>query len=121
MTILARVQAAQKGIIGEVPWQRYQFHILQTALAYVSRDAKNADVPWDIRTKLNATDIHYAHESLKQTVTKYKSIAPKFAGWMETAIPESLTVMLPPEGLLKRLRTSNGIERSIRNSGVDSK
>jgi transposase-like protein len=55
--------------------------------------------------------MHYALEALKQNVTKYKSIAPKLAAWMETAIPESLTVMQLPEGLRKRLRTSNGIER----------
>ena len=69
-----------------------------------------AEVTRDIKAILNAPDMHYALEALKQNVTKYKSIAPKLAAWME-AIPESLTVIQLPEGLRKRLRTSNGIER----------
>jgi len=107
----AGLRAARKAVFGGVPWQRCQFHIQQNALAYVPRDAMKAEVTQDIKAILNAPDMHYALEALKQSITKYKSIAPKLAAWMETAIPESLTVMQLPEGLRKRLRTSNGIER----------
>ena len=107
----AGLRAARKAVFGGVPWQRCQFHIQQNALAYVPRDAMKPEVTRDIKAILNAPDMHYALEALKQSVTKYKSIAPRLAAWMETAIPESLTVMQLPEGLRKRLRTSNGIER----------
>ena len=107
----AGLRAARKAVFGGVPWQRCQFHIQQNALAYVPRDAMKAEVTRDIKAILNAPDMHYALEALKQSVTKYKLIAPRLAAWMETTIPESLTVMQLPEGLRKRLRTSNGIER----------
>lgn len=107
----AGLRAARKAVFGGVPWQRCQIYILQNALAYVPRDAMKPKVTQDIKAILNAPDKHYALEALMQIVTKYKSIAPKLAAWMEAAIPESLTVMLLPEGLRKRLRTSNGIER----------
>ena len=38
-------------------------------------------------------------------------MAPKRTAWMETALAESLTVMQLREGLRKRLRPFNGIER----------
>ena len=57
---------------------------------------------------LNAPDTHYALEALKQNGSKVKSSGPKLAAWMETTIPESLTVMQLPEGLRTRLRTPNG-------------
>ena len=107
----AGLRAARKAVFGGVPWQRCQFHIQQNALAYVPRDAMKPEVTRDIKAILNAPDMHYALEALKINVTKYKSIAPRLAAWMETAIPESLTVMQLPEALRKRLRTSNGIER----------
>ena len=71
----------------------------------------NREVTRDIRTILNAPDIHYVLEVLKQSVTKLKSSVRKLAAWMETEVPESLTVMPLSEPLRKRLPTSNGIER----------
>ena len=80
-------------------------------LATVPRDAMKPEGTRDIKAILSAPDIDYALEALKQNVTKVKSIAPKLATWIETAIPECLTVMQLAEGLRKRLRTSHGLER----------
>ena len=55
--------------------------------------------------------MHYALEALKQSGSKVRSIAPKFAAWMETAKPESLTVLHLPKELRKALRVSTGPER----------
>lgn len=65
----------------------------------------------EIKAILNAPGMHYAPEALKQNGAKVDSIAPKLASRIETAIPESLTVMLLPSVLRKRLRIFNGIER----------
>ena len=107
----AGLKAARKAVFGGVSWKHCQFHIQLNALAYVPGDAMKPEVTRDIKAILIAPDMLYALEALKQSVTKYKSIAQKLVAWMETAIPESLTVMQLPEGLRKRLRTSNGIER----------
>ena len=63
----AGLRAARKAIFGGVPWQRCQFHIQQNALAYVPRDAMKPEVTRDIKASLNAPDMHYALEALKQS------------------------------------------------------
>ena len=40
-------------------------------------------------------------------VEKYAKSAPQLSAWMETALPEGLTVFSLPEHKRKRLRTSN--------------
>ena len=52
---------------------------------------------------------HLTHLSL--AIQKYQSSAPKLAQWMESSIPEGLTVFTFPEPMRKRLRTSNVLER----------
>ena len=44
-------------------------------------------------------------------VDKYQAECPELATWMETNVPESLTVMQFPESHRRRLRTSNLAER----------
>lgn len=63
----------------------------------------------DIRVILNAPDNTTAIDSLRLTIAKVETSAPRLAKWMETAIPEALTVtQLPSE-----IKTSNGLERVI--------
>ena len=42
---------------------------------------------------------------------KYRTSAPKLAEWLETNVPEGLTVFALPPGHRRRLRTSNMLER----------
>jgi putative transposase len=65
----------------------------------------------DIRAIFNARDRSEAETLLAQTVTKYATSAAKLANWLETAIPQGLTVFAFPEPHRRRLRTSNGLER----------
>lgn len=44
-------------------------------------------------------------------VTKYSQSAAHLADWLETSIPECLTVFAFPEAQRRRLRTTNGLER----------
>jgi transposase-like protein len=69
-----------------------------------------ASVAADIRSIFNSEDLVHAEERLAQLVVKYQKTAPALSAWMETAIPEGLTVMLLAEPLRKRLRTSNMCE-----------
>jgi len=58
----------------------------------------------------DTTDPIDAEERLAQLVVKYEKTAGSLSKWMETAIPQGLTVMLLAEPLRKRLRTSNMCE-----------
>jgi transposase-like protein len=107
----AGLKAARQAVFGGVPWQRCQFHLQQNAQSYVTRQEQQAEVAADIRAIFNARDRAEAEARLAQTVTKYRHSATRLADWLETSIPECLTVFAFPEPQRRRLRTANGLER----------
>lgn len=105
------LKAARQAVFGGLPWQRCQFHLQQNAQAYVPRQALKAEVAADIRAVFNAPNRATAEALLAQTVTRYAVSAPKLAEWMETNLPEGLTVFAWKAGQRRLLRTVNGLER----------
>ncbi len=105
------LKAARKAVFGGLPWQRCQFHLQQNAQAYISRQEQRAEVAADIRAIFNARNLTEAQNLLAQTVSKYAQSASQLADWLETSIPEGLTVFAFPEAHRRRLRTANGLER----------
>jgi len=105
------LKAARQAVFGGVPWQRCQFHLQQNAQSYVTRQEQQAEVAADIRAIFNARDRVEAEARLAQTVTKYSQSATRLADWLQTTIPEGLTVFTFPEPQRRRLRTANGLER----------
>ena len=65
----------------------------------------------DIRSVFNCTDRPSAERRLKEIVNAYSASAPKLPAWLETAIPQGLTVFTFPAPHQRRLRTSNPLER----------
>jgi len=80
-------------------------------MSYVPRREILAEVAADIRKVFNAPDRPTAESYLKQTVQKYAHSASRLADWMETNLPEGLTVFAFPESHRKKLRTNNIQER----------
>ena len=108
----AGLRAARKAVFGGVPWQRCPFHLKQNATAYVPKAEISNGVTRDIRVILDAPEPTPAFELLRLTIAKVETSAPKLAKWMESAIPEALTVIQLPSEIRKRLRTTNGLERT---------
>ena len=107
----AGLRAARRAVFPNLPWQRCQFHLQQNAQGYVPRVSMRMEVARDLRGVFNATDLAEAQERLHKTVEKYRTVAPALSAWMETAVPEGLTVFQVPEPHRRRLRTTNGMER----------
>jgi putative transposase len=105
------LQAARKAVFGGVPWQRCQFHLQQNAQAFVPRQEMKREVAAAIRAIFTAPSRAAADALLTQTVQTYAKSASKLATWLETAIPEGLTVFAFPSSHHQRLRTTNGLER----------
>lgn len=105
------LQAARRAVFGGVPWQRCQFHLQQNAGAYVPRQEQRAEVAADIRAIFTALNQYEAETLLAKTVQKYAKTAPRLSTWLETAIPEGLTVFAFPAAHRRLLRTTNGVER----------
>jgi transposase-like protein len=107
----AGLQAARQAVFGGIPWQRCQFHLQQNARAYVPRKGMLTEVADDLRTIFNAPDKTTAEAWLARTVQKYENKASRLANWMETNIPEGLTVFSYPRPHQRRIRTANLLER----------
>ncbi len=105
------LQAARTAVLGGVPWQRCQFHLQQNAGAYVPRHDLKASVAADIRAIFNAANRSEAEALLAKTVQKYATSAPRLSSWMDSNIPEGLTVFAFPAAHRRLLRTTNGLER----------
>lgn len=105
------LKQARRAVFGGVPWQRCQFHLQQNAQAYVPRRRMKSTVAADIRGVFNATTRHGAETILAGLVEKYAEKAPQLATWLETNIPEGLTVFSFPAQHQRRIRTANGMER----------
>lgn len=90
----AVLRAARKAVFGGIPWQRYQFHLQQIAAAHVPKVEMRSQITRAIRVILDAPDNRAVLETLRFTIANYETVAPKLVWWMETAIPESLSVML---------------------------
>lgn len=105
------LRAACRTVFGGIPWQRCQFHLQKNAQAYVSRRSMQSEVAEDLRTIFNAPDRATADAWLAQIVKKYEPSASHLATWVETNIPEGLTVFYFPQSHRRRIRTANLLER----------
>jgi len=107
----AGLKQARQAVFGSIPWQRCQFHLQQNAQAYVPRQDMKSEVAADIRVIFNAPNRIEADALLTKTVQRYASRYPKLADWLETNLPEGLTVFDFPESHRRLIRTTNGLER----------
>ena len=105
------LKAALKACFPGVLWQRCQFHLQQNAGSYLPRQSMRKAAAADIRSIFDAPDREESNRRLTIVADKYRQTAPKFADWIETNIPEGLTVFALPDGHRKRLRTTNMLER----------
>jgi putative transposase len=105
------LKAARLAVFGGISWQRCQFHLQQNAQAFVPRKGLEKEVADDIRTIFTAPDRAIAESYLTRAVQKYSKIASKLAVWMETNIPEGLTVFSFPPAHRRLIRTTNSLER----------
>jgi putative transposase len=107
----AGLREARQARFPGVPWQRCQFHLQQNAMHYVPKVALRDEAAADLRAVFNASDRIEAERRLGQIVTKYATTAPKLSTWLETNVPEGLTVFLLPASHRVKMRTTNPLER----------
>ena len=94
-----------------VPWQRCQFHLAENLLDHVPKSLPQEDASAELRSIFNALDRTEAERLLARMVDKYATSAPKLAAWLESNVPEGLTVFDLPAKHRRRLRTNNLVER----------
>jgi transposase-like protein len=107
----AGLKEARQSRFSGVPWQRCQFHLQQNAMQYVPNVAMREQVGDDLRNVFNAPDRSEAERQLQLLIRKYAKSAPKLAAWLETDLPEGLTVFGLPAAHRRKMRTTNMLER----------
>lgn len=105
------LKAALTSVFPSVPWQRCQVHLQRNATAYVPKVSMRSEVARDIRTIFNAPDRSEAERFLEMAVEKYKDKATRLSEWLESNVPEGLTVFTLPENQRRKLRSTNMVER----------
>ena len=88
-----------------VPWQRCQFHLQRNAAQHVPKVSMRTSVAEDLRDVFNAPTRNEADRRLAAVTAKHRADAPQLADWLETNIPEGLTVFRTPPAHC--LRTTN--------------
>lgn len=109
----AGLRAARQAVFPGALWQRCQFHLAQNAIHHAPSAAIRKRIGSELRRVWNAENLESAQEEVRRLVEVYRSSAPKLADWLESAVPEGLTVFRLPDHHRKRLRTSNPMERAI--------
>jgi putative transposase len=105
------LKAALQARFAGVPWQRCQFHLAKNMLAYVPASLSQDEASADLRAVFNAPNLAEANRLLEMMVKKYLATAPKLTAWLESNVPEGLTVFDFPAEHRRRLRTNNALER----------
>ena len=90
----AGLKAALTAVFPSVSWQRCQVHLQRNATAYVPKVSMRSEVSRDIRTMFNAPDRTEAERFLGMAIEKYKYSASRLSEWLESNIPEGLTVFV---------------------------
>lgn len=107
----AGLKAALTARLAGVKWQRCQFHLAQNLLDYLPPNVSQEEASAELRGVFNAPNRAEADRLLTLMVQKYAPLSKKLAAWLETSVPEGLTVFDFPVEHRRRLRTNNGLER----------
>lgn len=107
----AGLKEARETRLSGVPWQRCQFHLAQNMLKHLPPSLDQKEASGDLRAVWNAANRSEAERLLGLMVEKHASSVPKLAAWLETNVPEGLTVFDFPAEHRRRLRTNNCSER----------
>lgn len=107
----AGLRAALTTRLAGVKWQRCQFHLAQNLLDYLPPNVSQEEASAELRGVFNAPNRAEADRLLRLMADKYRPVSKRLADWLETNIPEGLTVFDFPVEHRRRLRTNNGLER----------
>ena len=92
-------------------WQRCQTHYQRNAGSKVPRRARN-QIHSQLRDVFAAPDLKQAWQRANRLIEEWAVTYPDLSTWLEETIADALAVFVLPAPHRKRLRTTNGLERS---------
>ena len=109
----AGLRAARWVALLGATWQRRECHLQRNAFNRASTARVRKRIEAELREVWNAQGVEHALAILDELVAAYRPRHPKFADWLEHNAPEGLAVFGLPQAHRQKMRTTNGIERSI--------
>ena len=107
----AGLKNARKAVFPAVKWQRCQFHFAQNAQAKSKSQQGREVIGAAVRRIFACPTIQSARDEVKAVVRELKETNSHFTTWLEENVEESLTCYAFSEQWLRKLRTTNGVER----------
>jgi len=96
----AGLRAALQARFTGVPWQRCQFHLAKNLFDHLPPNVSQPEASADLRAVFNAPSRNEAERLLGLMVSKYTPASKKLAAWLETNVPEGLTVFDFPVSII---------------------
>lgn len=93
-----------------VPWQRCQHHFLKNIVDNVPKNYRKG-ISSELTNMFNSETIEEARKKRDEIIRDYQDIAEKAMSCLDEGFEDAMTVMVLPQNLRKKLRTSNHIER----------
>jgi len=91
-------------------WQRCQTHFVRNILEVCPKSLQKK-LHARLRHIFDAPDLDTARRLLKEVVQEFEAVAPKAMERLEAGFEDAMAVMVLPEPVRRRLRTTNAIER----------
>ena len=107
------LKVARRAVLTGSKWQRCQHNFVQDALKQAPNEEIRKCLVAELRTVCNAETIKLAERALENLVTRFSSETPTLAKWLETNVPDTLTVYSLPTHHRVKMRTSNRLKHVL--------
>jgi transposase-like protein len=107
------IEAAMRRHFPDASWQQCQTHFIRNALSKVSyRDHK--ELAEDLKAIFRLSDLEFAREAGREVAAKWEKRAARVTKQIEERLEYCLTVTELPSRVRRRLKSTNMLERQMR-------
>lgn len=104
------IRHAISRVFPDTPWQRCQFHLVHNILDKTPKKYV-AGLKTELREMFDSKTIQAARAKRDSIISDYRDVAESAMNCLDEGFDDSMTIMILPEKIRKKVRTSNHIER----------
>lgn len=104
------IRHAISRVFPDTPWQRCQFHLVRNILDKTPKKYV-AGLKTELREMFDSKTVQAARAKRDSIISDYRDVAESAMNCLDEGFDDSMTIMILPEKIRKKVRTSNHIER----------
>lgn len=104
------IRHAISRVFPDTPWQRCQFHLVHNILDKTPKKYV-AGLKTELREMFDSKTVQAARAKRDSIISDYRDVAESAMNCLDEGFDDSMTIMILPEKIRKKVRTSNHIER----------